>query len=357
MYNNNKINITNTMITVTKKGAVYLDDFIICNRPGVVVECVKESPTKIIVNKEIQNPYTVSYASQGTLISFFSVDRNYIDDNTLEQAWFIDYNRAYFLCTQTQLDGYLNYIDNKEIGKMILTCLSETDFQQLDNNYAYTFLINSRGRLKILYIWDICKQIYIPPTFKEWKLPKFLDTLPFIVTKSGNFGKISKAQMTKPLIEHINGIALNNGKPLLVTIYNGHTIYPIRVLTKIDYKINKLLNSAPSKYEALLLAKLKNEDTHEFERRFFTAQEFANFNLGILNGFEKFKTEIYEKTVMRNWVCFPDKIYNTIRLGDIIDSKLRIEEKQQKACDSIKECTKGWKKDALFDFWQNYCSF
>lgn len=200
------------------------------------------------------------------------------------------------------------------------------------------------------------KQSYIPPTSPYWKVPYFCESPSFIIKRDGHMNKITKEQMKQPLEDSNSGIRLINGMPLLVTIYCGNVIYPIRVLTKVDSKINKMRNSASNKYEALLLARFKNEDTREFEKRYFTTTMLKNFDNDVISGFNKFKQEIYEKAVLRNWVCFPDKIYNTIRLGDIIDSNLSIEDKQKKACDLIKECTKGWKKDALFEFYKNYCS-
>ena len=348
------------MITVTKRGKVYLNSesgrLVVCNRPGIVVEYVKEFQTTICVNKNIQNAYTISHASQGTLVSFFSIDRNFISDDIIDQAWFIDFRKAYFLCTLTQLDGYLNHIGTNEIGNLIFNNLNESYFQQLDPTFAYTFSVNCRGLLKIVYIWDIKDQKYISPLSSKWKIPQFCKVNDFIVKKNGIEDKLTKSQLKQPLIECCDGIKLIHDQPLVITIYCGNIVYSIRLLTKLDSRINKMRNSAPGKFEALLLARLKGDDTFYFERKHFTDKELKSFEMRIEKGVEKFKDEIYQKAALKQWVCFPDKIYNTIRLGDIIDSELSVTEKQDKAIVAIKDCTKGWKKKALFDFYQNYCA-
>jgi hypothetical protein len=345
------------MITITKRGPVYLNSkdgkSCICNRPGIVVESVKDDETTICVNTTIQNPYTISYASEGTPFSFFSVSRKKLRVEYIEKAWFIDFERAYFLCALNQLDGFLNIRNETPIGDIILKNLNESDFQELDRDYAYTFLLDGKNNLKLIYIWDIECQQFISPMSQLWKVPYFSPTN-FIVKKDGNTFPLTETQMKNPLVECNCGITLKNSKPLLVTIYCKGTIYTIRVMTKTDFKINKIRNSAPGKYEALLLAKLKGDDTADYETRYFTKRELDEFHNQVKLGFRKFREEIYQKSVLRNWVCFPDKIYNTIRLGDIIDSNLSCEGKQESACKAIKNCVKGWRKKALFDFYKSY---
>jgi len=349
------------MITITKRGPVYLtnkSDFILCNRPGIVVESIKDCETTICVNSSIENPYTISHASKGTLVSFFSISRKEISNNLaiLDKAWFVDFERAYFLCTLNQLDGYESIRGNQTISDIIynLSNLKEQHFQELDKDYAYTFSLDSKGKLKLIYLWDIECQRYISPLSKLWITPDFCIPQKYIVKKDGISKQLTDSQMRMPLVDCYSGVKLIDGKPLLITIYCDQTVYTIRVMTRLDFSINKIRNSAPGKFEALLLARLKGENTVEYEKRYFTEKELQEFNIRIKLGFNKFKEEIYQKSVLRNWVCFPDKIYNTIRLGDIIDSKLSVEEKQDTACKAIKSCTKGWRKKALFDFCRSY---
>lgn len=352
------------MITVTKRGPIYLDknnnNTIVCNRPGIVIESVKDNGTNICIDPSIKNPYTISYASEGTLISFFSVYKKKIKKEIIDQAWFVDFKRAYFLSTLTQLDGYHSFRkENIEIGDIIFkkSKISEIHFQNLDSDYAYTFLLTKDGLLKLIYLWDIECQEYINPMSPLWKVPSFCISSKFVVKKDGICNDLNEKQMAKPLHDCFYpncGVKLFVDNPILITIYSKQIVYAIRVLTWVDYSINKIKNSAPEKFTALWLALLKGEDTREFEKRFFTQREIIDFQKRLENGFKKFKEEIYTKAVLRNWVCFPDKLYNTIRLGDIIDSNLSIQDKQDSACAAIKGCIRGWRKQALFEFYKEY---
>jgi len=353
------------MINLSKMGEVYIEDTIICNRPGIVIECVKEHDSYVCVNNTIQNVYTMSYATQGTLVSFFSAPRKLLNKATMEQAWFIDFERAYFLCTLNDVNGEHLFLGKTTMNNILLSKGSESDFQDLNHDFAYTFLVTHNFNLRLIYIWDIVSQKYVPPTSSEWKIPKFCDcdSGEYVIKKNGTIGELTENQMTRPLFDHMGdkSVKVVTGKPLLISIYCGDKIYPVRVLTKTDMNNNKLLNSTPSKFHSLLLAKFKTDDRFEFSlndfiKQHFTKEEFIDFEKRVALGFERFKFEIYSKTVLRNWICFPDKLYNTIRLGDIIDSNLTYEEKVQKAFEEVKKCTKGWRKKALFEFYNVYCN-
>jgi len=345
------------MISITKRGLIYLktNDYekIICNRPGIVAEVVYDWENAVGVSEAIRNPYTISYATEGTPLSFFSIRKKGLSEDTLNMAWFMDFDRAYFLVSLTRIDGYLSHWTyDKPFGELILKRLKEESFQKLDRDYAYTFLLQNSG-LKIVCIWDIECQQFIPPTSKLWKTPEFCKPLNFIVKRGGIQEELSEEQKMHPLTNI--GVELYVGKPLLVTIYCKDTIYLIRVMTRSDMYVNRIRNRAVDKYEALLIARFEDEDTSDYEERYFTKHEIETFNSKLEKGFKTFKDEIYRKSVLNNWIRFPDKIYNTIRLGDILNKKgTSYVEKQNQACEAIKGCTRGWEVKALFEFYKEY---
>ena len=343
------------MISITKRGQVYIDDTIICNRPGIVPESVYEYEVVIGVNPSITNPYTVSYATEGTLISFFSVERKHLDKSMLDKAWFLDFHKAYFLCTLSRLDGHLSHwTDMRKFGDILLSKFTESQFQNL-GNYAWTFVLSEKERvptLKLMYMWDALEQRYICPTEFRWSVPKFCEPCNFIKTHHGESKQLTETQLTYPLFG--DDIYLKTNYPILICIYCDDVIYPIRVLTKIDKIVTKMRNRSTNKFEALMLARYKMEDTIDLEHRYFTKDELDDFEKRLDEGFNRFKNKIYEKDVLRNWTRFPDKIYNTIRLGDILDKSVSCTEKQHEAVEAIKKCTKGWKKKALFEFYKVY---
>lgn len=140
--------------------------------------------------------------------------------------------------------------------------------------------------------------------------------------------------------------------PLLVTIYSD-MIYSIRVISKNDMITMKIKSRSTDKYMALLIAHFKNENIDTFLHNNFTKQEIVYFNTCLSQGYERFKYDIYKKC-QHKWVQFPDKIFNTIRLGDILMSKLSVEEKQVKAIEELKRCTFSWKIKALYEFYNFY---
>jgi hypothetical protein len=351
---NLKKNNNNIMITITKRGQVFLDKKIICNRPGITAEAIYDCETKIGVSKNIKNPYTISLATQGTLLSFFSVNKKGLSKEDLDAAWFIDYQRAYFLSTLNDLNGHLSkWSNDNTFGDILLNMTIDDSFISLDSDYSWTFLIEPNyKRLVLVCLWDIECQEFIPPSSPLWKSPKFCELPVFLKNENGIVSSLKEEQKSQPLTEH--DVPLTYGKPLLVTIYCGEEIFTIRAMTHNDMIVNKMRNRSIDKFVALLVARFKEEDTTIFENRYFTFGEITRFNSMLRRGILQFKTEIFQKAEMKKWICFPDKIYNIIRLGDILDENISCREKQNKALIELKKCTKGWKIKALYQFYKVY---
>ena len=341
------------MITLNKRGQIYLNNQIICNRPGVTIEIIREYDTKIGVSKTIKNPYTISIANEGIPISFFSVKKKELTKDDLDAAWLIDYNKAYFLSTLNNLNGYKSQSANKEFIDIVSNIASEEMFLNLDQDYAWTFLLDPYvGKLIIICIWDVECQQFIHPSSPLWKVPNFCETPFFLKNENGITEKLTKTQKTAPL----DGcdVKVITGQALLVTIYCEDEIFTIRVMTWNDMVVSKIKSRSVDKFDALLIAKCKEEDTTLFEDRHFTNKEIKHFNSCLRKGILQFKKEIYQKSFLKRRIRFPEKIYNTIRLGDIIDENTSYVEKQDKAWNELKKCTRGWKIKALYEFYKMY---
>lgn len=372
------------MMNIIKTGQILLQSKIdqsckvVCNRPGLVIDVVVDDGTKFSVSPMITNPYTISVASQGILLSFYSIKKKLLTEYDIDLAWFVDYEYAYFLSTSDKIDGYVCYWEEGHtFGDIFLSIANESEFQGLDKNNAYIFFLDISKTITLSYVYQrsnpldkSCDQEdqrsnpegkldkscssgqFIVPS--KWQVPRFCN-IPKIICDQfveNPQRKLTVDEKTTPLLfnEGINQQTIN--MPLLVTIYSD-MIYSIRVISKNDMITMKIKSRSTDKYMALLIAHFKNENIDTFLHNNFTKQEIVYFNTCLLEGYERFKYDIYKKC-QHKWVQFPDKIFNTIRLGDILMSKLSVEEKQVKAIEELKRCTFSWKIKALYEFYKFY---
>lgn len=338
------------MLSIIKTGQILLDDQVVCNRPGLVIDVVVDDGSKFNVSPMITNPYTISIASQGILLSFYSIKKKLLTEYDIDLAWFVDYEYAYFLSTSDKIDGYVCYWEEGHtFGNIFLSIAKEQEFQALDKNNAYIFLLDTFKTITLSYLYNRNRNNFIVPS--KWSVPHFCNTPKFIVEQFNDNQQraLTNEEKTTPLLFD-KGITIN--MPLLVTIYSD-SLYNIRIISKNDMATIKIKSRSTDKYMALLIAHFKNENINTFVHNNFTKQEISTFNTCLLEGYERFKYDIYKKC-QHKWVQFPDKIFNTIRLGDILMSNLTIEEKQNKAIEELKKCTFSWKLKALYEFYKIY---
>lgn len=347
------------MLTILKSGQILLKDKIVCNRPGPIVDVIMEEGTNFNISPNIKNPYTVSIASQGILLSFYAIKKKLLQDYDIDLAWFVDFEYAYFLSTSNSIDGYNCYWnENIPFGKIFTHIADESHFQQLDKTTAWTFFLDlATMTLTLSYVWNSDIMQFIIPS--KWNVPKFCNEPKFIVEKNGKFENMSVEEKMTPIIIHDKletKQCLVMNCPLLVTIYSSpQNVYNIRIISKTDMLLLKIKSRSIDKYIALLIAKFKDENIEMFINNNFTIDEINMFDNALNSGFEEFKNDIYKKVVLHKWVQFPDKIFNTIRLGDIIiDKTISVEEKYEKAVEELKKCTFGWKLKALYEFYKFY---
>jgi hypothetical protein len=351
--------------------SLFPNDKVVCNRPGIVIDVVVDDGTKFAVSPMITNPYTISIASQGILLSFYSIKKKMLSEYDIDLAWFVDYEYAYFLSTSDKIDGYICYWkEGDTFGDIFLSITKEEEFQGLDKNNAYIFLLDTNKTITLSYLYKSCDGNFIIPS--KCNVPKFCNTPKFISEQfiENSQRKLTTEEKTTPLLFNqsqalppgLQGLTTGSGArlqglrsvnlPLLVNIYSD-MIYCIRIISKNDMITMKIKSRSTDKYMALLIAHFKNENIDTFLHNNFTKQEITTFNTCLLEGFERFKYDIYKKC-QHKWVQFPDKLFNTIRLGDILMSKLTIEEKQVKSIEELKRCTFSWKLKALYEFYKFY---
>ena len=331
-------------ISVLKRGPIMYNDRIICNRIGPTPEVVKEDGEQIGV--QTLNSYTISRASPGILLSFFSIQGELSEENK-EMKWFSRGDRHYFLTTSTKLDGWKSsWKGHSTFG----TIIKQDHAASLNPYYAWTFFLSfATGKYVISTVWDIDNQCFITPN--KWNVDDKL--MPTFLTYS--IGTLSP-NCTDTIIN--TGIPIKIGEPLIVMIYCGSTIKTVKVFSKEDVYMSIIMARSTDKYEALLIAMFKGEKTGYFEKKKFTPQELYQFRDRCKRGKQRFLAQIYEKDKLKKYVFFPDKLYNCISLGDILaDQTLTVVEKQKLAWSKLLECGKHkqrFKIQAICAFYASY---
>lgn len=358
-------------------GTIMHGDKVVCNRMSMTPEMTFSAGEKICINTE--NTFTVSKMSEGTILSFYSVQ------GEIDGSWFAHEGKSYFLSTLTRIDGHNSFWKgNKSFGEL----LNKNYLMTLDTKYAWSFFLYYKTKQYVLLnLWDILDCVFITPD----KWPKYVDNSKWSLksvnisddifkfnNKELNFlsaltkkkipenqkllypdwiklhiGKNQPSDLDNVISRDDNGIKINLNLPILVTIYCGSEIFTVKIMTKEDVTMQLISSRSQDKYEALFIAIIRKEDTKHFENKYFTLSELYNFEEKIKNGKKKFFKQIFEKDVLKKYITFPDKIYNTVHLGSILNSNRSFQEKQYCAWEELIKC-RGWRMCALSTFYEVY---
>lgn len=383
---------------IDKRGfiSVQSTNKIVCNRMGLTPEMIVNYGDYIQINTK--NTYTVSKMSPGIILSFFSIDlkeMSPIPDSISDLIWFQENDRAYFLSTLNKIDGWKVFWKGyAPFGEI----LSKKYLMSLNPKYAWTFFLHNKPLMKkpeytLSLLWDIDNQIFITPDKwpeylnPDWKKKTLKEDIFNIGSNTSQIFKCNNSELQylsattkfsqytfsfpnwiqfkydnqscKSITQRVisvsknDGISVELGVPLLVTIYNGDQIFTCKIIIKDDVQIRIISNRSHDKYEALLIAMFRNENTSYFENKYFTADELLQFDEKLKNGKRLFYKQIFEKVVMKKYIQFPDKLYNTIQLGEILSANMTCTVKQEKAWLYLTEC-RGWKTCAISAFYSHY---
>lgn len=363
------------MLKLDKIGTISFSNKIVCNRASMTPEMFFSANTKISVKYPT---YTISKMTKGILLSFFSIPGKF------DQAWFIHNERSYFLSSLNKIDGHLSYWKgNKPFGEI----LNKDYLMALDTRYAWTFFLCFETlKYTLMTLWDILDSTFIHP--ENW--PKFLDSnkwwssktsaekifkcdgreLNFLAALKKKFvpeeAKLTYPEWIKSQYESCNhsfptnvisesdeGIPVLLNEPMLITLYYGNQIFTVKIIAKEDVLLQMIAGRSQDKYEALFIAIMRGEDTSHFEEKYFTPNELYTFEERLKRGKKIFFKQIFEKDVLKKYTIFPDKIYNTIHLGAILNTNKSFQDKQHQAWTELTRC-RGWRSCAILSFYETY---
>jgi len=364
------------MLKLDKIGTISnLQDKIVCNRTSLTPEVFFPANSKIRVNYP---SYTVSKMTKGILLSFYSIPGKF------DQAWFYINERSYFLSSLNKIDGHTSYWKgNKPFGEI----LNKDYLMALDTRYAWSFfLCFDNHKFTLMTLWDILDGAFIHPD----KWPKYLDSNKWWSTKTSaekifkcdgrelNFlaalkkksisenEKLSYPEWIKSensiastfppanvISEETIGIPVLINEPMLITLYYGNQIFTVKIIAKEDVQLQMIACRSQDKYEALFIAIMRGEETRHFEEKYFNPGELYNFEERLKRGKKLFFKQIFDKDVLKKYTIFPDKIYNTIHLGAILNSNKTFQEKQNQAWTELTRC-RGWRSCAILSFFETY---
>lgn len=369
-------------MNIDRRGFISINNRIVCNRMGLTPEMTINYGDGIQINTK--NYYTVSKMSPGIVLSFYSVDvREITNKNLLDLSWFQEGTRVYFLSTLNKIDGWRAFWKGRPpFGEM----LSKKYLASLSHQYAWTFFLLNESNAKstrytLSLLWDIENQIFITPDKwpkylnPEWKEKTTWSEKIFLVVNNElkyisaatkwqqykfslpDFEKIPvQSTATTPRIINVvkkGGVPVELGAPLLITIYNGDQIFTCKIIVRDDIQIGIISNRSQDKFEALLIARFRGEDTTYFEKKYFTTEELIRFEERLKIGKKIFFKQIFEKVIMKKYITFPDKIYNTLQLGKILSAPICCGNKQEEAWSQLQKC-RGWKTCAVSSFYLHY---
>lgn len=359
-----------------KNGTIRCDKTIVSRRIGLTPEFVVPTGSKVKITTNLS--YSVSEMEKGSLLSFYSVPSSV----QMSKSWFHENGRSYFLSTIDKIDGHTAFWKGFEtFGKMF----DREYLKALDHRYSWSFFVYYRTAKKIdlVLLWDIVTQSFVFPT--EW--PSYLQDRwtnrkntdrPFrpdkleldylgALTRLSNFG-VNKCEWkvltpakpgvysnigpSIPFTVVTDGVLVN--RPLMVTLYCGNKLFTCKLVTKEDQIIQTMASRSSDKFEALLIARFRNEDTTLFEEQQFTKQEITSFNLALVQAKNTFYKQIKEKAIGL-YIKFPDVMYSRLGLGAIINNRLlNVSEKQTLAWSKLVTSRGSYKSVAVVEFYSHY---
>lgn len=343
-------------------GQIKYGEKVVCNRIGLTPEITKHIGEDLVPN--IENSFTVSKLARGTLLSFFAVDGIH------DSAWFVESDLqpvSYFLSTSTKLDGYSSFWKSKpQFGTIMESLRDHTEVY----GYAWTFFLSYDTHTYTLStVWDIENQTFLLPI--DW--PKYFSQPAWVVEYYNPLfnQNVKQIEFKSPNSLNINfgydkKINLVLGEPLLFTIYCGDKVKTLKIISKEDSLLSVINSRSKDKYEALLIAKFKNEDTTYFEKLKFTPFEITRFYIKFKSARSVFFKEINDKLISNAYVTFPTDLFKGIKLGFILSKARNLIDKDPQNCSvyvnaardeawgELTKCTKSWKILAVSAFYHHY---
>jgi len=233
----------------TRNGAIYMDmgnenELCVCKSYGPTPETTISTGMKITPYPDILVPYTITEASQGTMLKLFMVEKDFADGD----EWFMFGKYAVYLVTSKSIRGWeRRWSSVKTFGELFLECFSREQIMNLNPKFAYTLFLRHKendilGTLTENYIhlcciYDVENERFVPPTDENYELPEGIRK----PTTYKEFEGIPEAGLDEEsalVMEGSDeGVAVENDHPLLITFYLEDHLVSVKYITIHDHNV------------------------------------------------------------------------------------------------------------------------
>ena len=334
-------------------------------------------------------PWTVTEAKNGTGLRLFSLPRSTYEEDyeplhqTLDRLW--------FLATYKNLgghDGHWKEGGELTFGQMFKDCLGEDGvaealeatsgdlcisyFVRHRDNDIHNEMGDEESHVIQTTVWDSAAQEFIGPSMPNWPEPTLNVRNPTLLFKSE--GELSNEPHHGPFFSAGETVTIEEGHPLLLTVYNGGLIHSYKLIAPADEYLRQFRSRSHSRFVALMIArqlvkdgKVEAEELACAEERLFTPEELAGFEVNLQAGKDEFFAELRSK-YNGNYVNFHRDLFKWCRLRESLDNHKKllnydstdqeVEENLQshlkEVFDNLLKCTTWRKVCALEAFWRVY---
>lgn len=332
--------------------------------------------------------WAVTEAKNGTGLRLFSLPIEEFDSDW--EPWFQTNDRVWYLATYKNLSGHLGRWKDgskKTFGKMFEEILGEEGIQKVlqatsgdlcisyfmrhRENDIHNEMGDEESHVIQTIVWDRSTQQYVGPCMPNWPMPEVPVRQPTLL-----YSNIQPKNETIsfPFFNEGETIKIEDGHPLLLTVYDGANIMSYKLITYADEYVRQFRSRSHSRFVALMvceeLAKTgKAEHIEELQiakARLFTDEELQGFNVNVQAGKDEFYAELDNK-YYGQYVAFDKKIFNNCRIKDCLDEfsfVTQMEDPEQfeqnrqafkdKVWEKLRSCTSWRKVGALESFWRVY---
>lgn len=367
-------------------GTFYLGDKAIC-RGFYGTETHKVSTCDLTPPSNVY--WAVTEAKNGTGLRLFSIPLSEHDPDW--EPFHQSGERVWYLATYKNLSGHLGrwkdggnktfgQMFNEIVGDSINKLLEMTSgnlcvsyFMRHRDNDIHNEMGDEESHVIQTIVWDSDAQQFIGPSMPNWPTPPAPVLEPTILY-SNKGEELTNEVHQGPFFKEGNSVEVQDGHPLLFTIYCGPNIVSCKLITYADEYVRQFRSRSHSRFVALMVCqKLSESGQAEFleelqfaKARLFTKEELEGFAVNVQAGKDEFFEDL-DRKYDGGYVAFHKKIYNNCRIGDCLNEFCTVNKNEDpeqyevnrqalkdKVWSNLLNCT-GWRKvGALEAFWQVY---
>lgn len=308
----------------SQNGAIYMGDVCVCKSYGPTPEVTITSGLNISPYPDIHVPYTITEASQGTMLKLFMVEKDYADGD----EWFMFGDYAVYLVTSKSIRGWeRRWSSVKTFGELFLECFSKEQVKNLNPDFAYTLFLRHKendilGTLTENYIhlcclYDVVNDRFVPPTDPSYMLPEGIRK-PVTHVEFEGVEDAGLDEESDLIVEGGDvGTEVRDGHPLLITFYVDDHLVSVKYTTISDHNVLTIRTLNNSPYQSWVLAKwLEMPGIDNYEAQFDIDSRALDDYDSAMRSFKHSLTERYKG----NFCKIPFSIYKG-GIEDLLNNK------------------------------------